>query len=374
MAGSGTVIGRLFGIEIRASRSWAFVLVLVTLMMVSQFESDYPTWGGGATAVAGTATALLFFASVIAHELSHCLVARRFGIQARSISLNFFGGLSWLSRQAVRPFEEFAFSIAGPAANILIGGACLAVWYVGGDSLELVSAVAVRIGVVNLVLAAFNLIPGAPLDGGRVLRAGVWWMTGNYEKGTFAASIGGQVFGALLMMAGLAVTFAGGLGGLLIGLVGYYLLMRARSSLGEVALRRALAGLTVRNLWLDTLPQVERSTTLASFLQDIVPAPNASLDPHFMVVENGVIWGLLPTSHVLKVDSRSWETTRVGEVMTPIDQIEKLSYQTDVMRAMETIFASEVNELPVVDGNEVQGFVGRDSLMRFVASRLGSSG
>src|SRR5262249_43858793 len=118
--GSAMMIGRLFGIEIRASRSWIFVLMMVTLTMASQFEHTHADWGRATTLAAGAVASALFFASVLIHELAHCLVARRFGIRARSITLNFFGGLSWLSRQAVRPFEEFAYSLAGPMANVVI--------------------------------------------------------------------------------------------------------------------------------------------------------------------------------------------------------------------------------------------------------------
>lgn len=368
MAGSEMVIGRLFGIEIRASRSWIFVLGFVTLTMVSQFSG----WGTATAIIAGAGMSLLFFGSVVVHELSHCLVARRFGIQARSISLNFFGGLSYLSRQAERPGEEFAFSIAGPAANLLLGVIFFGLGLLLAPHAEVVSVIAQRTGYVNLILAVFNLVPGAPLDGGRVLRAIVWKMTGSYERGTLVASMVGQAVGALVMMAGLAITFLGELTGLLIGVVGYYLLVRARSSLGEVALRRALEGLTVRNLWLDSLPPIERATTLTDFLRELAPSPTT--DPHFMVVDGGVIWGLLPASRVLRIDARKWDDLSVGDVMTPIDKLEKLSFQTDIMRAMEAVLASETSELPVIDGNEVQGFVGRDALMRFVASRLTANG
>jgi Zn-dependent protease len=372
------IIGRLFGIDIRASRSWIFVLMMVTLTMASQFEHNHPGWGDATAMAAGAVSSLLFFASVLVHELSHCLVARRFGIRARSITLNFFGGQSWLSRQALRPFEEFAYSIAGPLANLAIAGLGLAVAAVAGGDAEVVGSIATQVGYINLILAVFNLVPGAPLDGGRVLRAAVWRLTGSYEKGTLVASIAGQSLGALLMMAGLALTFAraseGDLSGILIGLVGYYLLTRARATLGELALRRALAGLTVRNLWLDTLPHVERSATLTEFLRHLGPGVEMTSDPHFMVVDDGVIWGLLPASRVMQVDSRGGDAVRVGDLMTPIDQIEKLSFQTDIMRAMEAIYASDMNELPVVDNNEIQGFVGRDALLRFVASRLASNG
>jgi len=363
MTPKGMLIGRIAGVEIRASRSWIVILMLAMVVMASQLAREVPGIGGlqlfGLSAVA----TLLFFVSVILHELAHCVVARRFGIEAKSIMLNFFGGL-------LRPVEEFAYTIVGPLVNLVLAAIFLAISLAFKGQIPAVAIVAAQLGSINLILGLFNLVPGFPLDGGRVLRSIVWWMTGSYEKGTFVASLAGQGIGALLLMVGLAVVFAQGLEGLWICLVGYYLLTRARTGMGEVALRRALAGLTVGNLWLDTLPQIERTASLTEFLKRMAPEQTKLADPHFMVVEEGVIWGMLPASRVMQVDSRQWDTASVGDVMTPIDKVQKLSYQTDIMQAIEAVYASDVAELPVIEENEVQGFVGRDALLRFVASRM----
>jgi Zn-dependent protease len=373
MSVNGMVVGRVFGIEIRASRSWVVILLLVTLIMASQLDAiPERTWSQTVSVLGGAVAAVLFFVSVVAHELAHCLAARRFGIEARSIQLNFFGGLSWLSRQARRPVEEFIISVSGPIANVALAAVFIAIGLGLGEAAGIASPVATKVGVVNIILAAFNMIPGFPLDGGRALRAVIWGMTKSYEKGTLWASLAGQGIAAFFMMAGLAWVFASGIDGLWLLIIGYYLFTRARGSLGELALRRALKGLTIGNMWLDTLPEVERSTTLADFLRDLAPGTDTASDPHFMVVEEGVIWGMLPASRVLRVDSRVWDATRVGEVMTPIDKIEKLTYQTEVLRALEAMYASDVRELPVIEENQVQGFVGMDSLLRFVASRMTS--
>jgi Zn-dependent protease len=370
MTPKGMLIGRIAGVEIRASRSWIVILMLAMVVMASQLAREVPSLDAlqllGLSAVA----TLLFFGSIILHELAHCVVARRFGIQAKSIMLNFFGGLSWLTRRPLRPIEEFAYTIVGPLVNLVLAAVLLVVSFLLEGQAPALSVVAAHLGSINLVLGLFNLVPGFPLDGGRILRSVVWWMTGSYEKGTFVASLAGQGIGALLLMVGLAVVFAKGLEGLWICLVGYYLLTRARTGMGEVALRRALAGLTVGNLWLDTLPQIERTASLTEFLKRMAPEQTKLADPHFMVVEEGVIWGMLPASRVMQVDSRQWDTASVGDVMTPIDKVQKLSYQTDIMQAIEAVYASDVAELPVVEENEVQGFVGRDALLRFVASRM----
>ena len=344
--------------------------MLVAISMGMQYGQAHPDWRTMTLVVAGAATSALLFVSVVIHELAHCVVARRFGIQARSITLNFFGGLSWLSRPAVNPLEEFCYSVAGPAANgvlaVLFGGV---VWITSGIA-EPVAAVATRAAALNVLLALFNMLPGFPLDGGRVVRAAVWRITGSYERGTAVASFLGQTIGALTVMVGLAIAFGSDAGGLLVAVLGYYLFMRARAGMGEVVLRRALQGLTVQSLWLRTLPQVERRMSIRAFVDELTRDEPAAADPHFMVVDEGVIWGLLPASRALAVDPDRWDTVVVSDLMTPIDAIEKLSYDTDIVRAMEAIYASAVSELPVVADNVVQGFVGRDALLQFVASRI----
>jgi Zn-dependent protease len=372
MTGSSIRVGTVFGIEVRASRAWAFVILIVAFLMASNYRELHPTWSSSQLITAGAVTSALFVLSVVLHELAHCVVARAFGIQPKSITLTFFGGMSSLGRQARRPIEEFSYAIAGPGANIVLATVFLAVEFWLRDSSPITAAVLSSVGLINAILALFNLVPGFPLDGGRAMRAVIWWMTGSYEKGTVTAAVTGQIVAALLLMAGIATVLAGNLEGLMLGFAGLYLLGRARASLGEVAMRKALQGLTVQNLWLETLPQVERSTSLVEFLRQMPPSREGAPDPHFMVVDEGVIWGLIPVSRVTRIDPDRWTGLTVGDLMTPIDQVEKLSFQTDIVRALEAVAASDVNELPVVDANVVQGFVGRDALMRFVASRLAS--
>ena len=372
MSGSSVRVGTVFGIEVRASRAWAFVILIVAFLMASNYREMHPTWSSSQLIAAGAATSALFVLSVVLHELAHCIVARAFGIQPKSITLTFFGGMSSLGRQARRPIEEFSYALAGPGANVLLAFLFLGADYGLRETFPVASAVFGSVGLINAILAVFNLVPGFPLDGGRAMRAVIWWMTGSYEKGTVAAAVTGQVVAAVLLMAGIATVLAGNLEGVMLGFGGLYLLGRARASLGEVKMRKALAGLTVQNLWLDTLPQVERSTSLVEFLRQLPPSREGAPDPHFMVVDEGVIWGLIPASRVTRIEPDRWSGLTVGDMMTPIDQVEKLSFETDIVRALEAVAASDVNELPVVDANVVQGFVGRDALMRFVASRLAS--
>jgi CBS domain-containing protein len=203
-----------------------------------------------------------------------------------------------------------------------------------------------------------------------MLRAAVWWVTSSLDRATRVASIAGQVVAALCMMVGIAIFLLNDLFGLLIAFLGYYLYSRARASGFELSVRRALNGLTVGSMWLDTLPQVERSTTLLEFARQIGPGLDGMTDQHFMVVDEGVIYGVVAVSHVGRIPAANWPTSRVEDVMKPIADLEKLSFQTEIFRALEAMTRSDIGELPVVENNAVQGFVGREALLRFVSSRI----
>lgn len=373
MAVRELVVGKAFGIEVRASRSWLFVYALVTIAMALQFEVQYSDWSAGAIIAAGIVTSTLLFGSVLLHELAHCIAARSFGINARSVTLNFFGGMSSLGREATRPVEEIVIAASGPAINVALTLMFAVASYVAKPLDGLVATVASYIAGLNFALTIFNLLPGLPLDGGRILRSIAWWLTGSYEKGTRVAAGGGVVLSALLLMLGVALVLAGKLDGLWIGFIGFYLYGRARMSRFELDLRRALEGLTVGSMWLRTLPQVERSLTLDRFAEEIAPGFDGTEDPHFMVVDDGVIWGIIAASHLGRIDASLWSVTKVDEIMTPISQVEKLSMQTEIMRVIDAMNASEVGELPVIENNAVQGFVGREALLRFVSSRVSSA-
>lgn len=362
-------MGRAFGIEIRASRSWLVVFVFFTISMALQF-GQRSSAGSGVALLAGLAASTLLFASVLLHELAHCFAARLFGIEAKSVTLNFFGGMSSLGREAAKPVEDFVIAVSGPLVNVVIAAVGLVVGLAIGDRESLVGQVVEMIAGLNAALAVFNLAPGLPLDGGRALRAVVWWMTKSYERATRIAATAGQGLAALCLMGGLAMLFAGNGNGLILAIVGLYLYTRARASKTDAHVRAALEGLTVASMWLDTLPNVERSATIADFFRDAGPAIDASTDPHFMVVDDGVIYGLVAFSQAARVDRQRWETTSIGDVMVPIARFETLTFQTDIVRALEAMTRSDIGELPVVENNAVQGFVGRESLVRFVTSRI----
>jgi Zn-dependent protease len=366
----GVVIARVSGTEVRASRSWVFVFLFVALLMAVDARKPFealPIW---VPILVGLGGSFILFLSLLFKLVAHCAAARSFGIAVKSVTLSFFGGTASLAREAARPLEEFVIAAAGPVANALLAGVLMAIVTVATSYELAVADTLRRLAGINVALAVFNLAPGLPLDGGRMLRAAVWWVTGSLDRATRIASIAGQVVAALCMMVGIAIFLLNDLFGLLIAFLGYYLYSRARASGFELSVRRALNGLTVGSMWLDTLPQVERSTTLLDFARQIGPGLDGMTDQHFMVVDEGVIYGVVAVSHVGRIPAANWPTSRVEDVMKPIADLEKPSFQTEIFRALEAMTRSDIGELPVVENNAVQGFVGREALLRFVSSRI----
>jgi len=239
-------LGRIFGISIGLHYSWLIIAVLITLTLRSIFHDTNDAWPDGMIWAASILTALLFFVSIVVHELAHALVARSRGLPVRSITLFALGGMAQIERDAADPPTEFWMGIAGPLMSVAIGLLCIGIAVSAGWTSTLppdTPAVAVMLwlGYINFMLAAFNMIPGFPLDGGRVLRAILWWTTGSADRATRIAARIGQGVGFVLIVFGLFRFLEGaGLGGLWMSLIGWFLLEAARASVQMVQSRAEL--------------------------------------------------------------------------------------------------------------------------------------
>src|SRR5689334_1800471 len=223
-------LGRVFGVEIGLHYSWFIIAVLITLSLAQQFQLTNPAWSVTLRWGLGLITAVLFFAAIIAHELSHALVARRRGLPVRSITLFALGGVAQLEKEAEDALTEFLVSIVGPIASAVIGFVCLLLaWALGwtrmAEPTTPLAAMLVWLGYINIGLAIFNLLPGFPMDGGRVLRTAVWWRTGNMQRATRVASLTGQFVAIAFIIFGILRFFGGaGFSGLWTAFIGWFLL------------------------------------------------------------------------------------------------------------------------------------------------------
>jgi Zn-dependent protease len=252
-------LGRVFGIEIGLHYSWFLIALLIVFSLSSQFHASNPQWGDGTILTAAVATAILFFISLLLHELAHSIVATSNGLPVKEITLFALGGVSQIEKNPTSAKLEFWMAFVGPLTSAVIGGVCpLATMAVGGASSDPWMAMLLWLGYINLSMGVFNLIPGYPLDGGRVLRAIIWWKTGDAGRSTRAAAKAGQAVAFMFIAFGIFRFFGGaGIGGLWIAFIGWFLLQAARESYVRVGLAHALEGVRVADVMTRDCPTVE---------------------------------------------------------------------------------------------------------------------
>ena len=366
MTSSSIRLGSLWGIPIGVNYSWFIVFFLITLSLESFFEVEYRQWSDAerwGTALVGS---LLFFASVLAHELSHSLVARRRGIPVRGITLFIFGGVSQMAREASSPGAELAIAIVGPLSSIVLGLVFVGLTLtLSGDSP--VVAISAVLAQVNILLGVFNMVPGFPLDGGRVLRALVWGVSGNFQRATRIATVLGQGMAFLMIAGGVILAFTYSFAtGLWIALIGGFLQMAAGSSARQSRLREALQGFTARDLMGRECPQVLPHSTLKELVEDGILVSGLRC---FAVTVAGRVEGIITLSGIKDVPRREWEQTMVHQVMVPLDQLKAVPPEEDAFRVLELMDEADVNQVPVVQDGEVLGLVSRDGVLHFIRLR-----
>jgi Zn-dependent protease/predicted transcriptional regulator len=372
-------IGRIFGIEIRLHISWLIIFALVFFgLWQGQFEGT--AWSQEKRLVIATLTALLFFCSILAHELSHSLVARRFNMAVSSITLFLLGGVANLRQEPPSAKAEFFMAAAGPAMSVVIGVIGLSIgggdipfvnWSVPGvldirttPSLDGVIAIASYIGTINLYLAAFNMLPGFPLDGGRVLRSIIWALRGDRAKATPIAARGGQLVAGLFVLWGLVQFTDGDALWFWPLLLAYFLYNAATQSMRQEHLGGLVAGTRVAPLMNTTFAAADPRSTIATVVRDLMLPRNLRAVP---VVTNQNFLGLMTTEDVRKIDHDRWATTPVEQVMTPSASLAKLGPDDDLGKALERFGDAVV--LPVVRDGRLVGLLDRDGVLNYIRMR-----
>jgi Zn-dependent protease/CBS domain-containing protein len=365
-------LGSVFGVEIALHYSWFLVALLITFSLAGHFRTTYPEWMPGVAWTSALLTGMLFFVAIVVHELSHALVARRRGLKVRSIVLFALGGLARIETESSDARTEFWMGIAGPIASVLIAALCLGAAYLTGwDPASLPGtpalAVLVWLGYINLTLAVFNMIPGFPLDGGRVLRAAVWWATGDMRRATRVAARTGQVVAGGFVVLGLVRFVMGeGLGGLWIAFIGWFLLTAAGASFGQLELARRLRGLQVRHVMAREWSPVDAYTNLQSFVDEHLLRSGSRC---FVVVRGGTLVGLVTASQVKAVPRSRWPYITVDEVMTPIDAEHAPGPETPLTESLDRMAREDLQELPVVSNGRVEGIVSRVNILQVLRTR-----
>ena len=365
-------IARILGIDLRVHFSWVLIFLLVTFSLADQvFPFTYPTWSQQKTIIVAAITALLFFGSVVVHEFAHALVARRFKMSVSSITLFLLGGVASLTREPPSAKAEFSMAIAGPATSLVIGGIALALSQIVTNSLDTapslqpVEAVTGYLGYVNVAVAVFNLIPGFPLDGGRVLRSIIWGVRRDRGTATRIAARGGQVVAGLFAIWAAYRVFTGDPGGLWMGLIAYFLYGAATQTLQQERVTSAVGGARVGQLMATEFVAVPRSVSIGTLVRDHLLPNNLRAIP---VVDAGLFAGLVTINDLRKVEQEQWPTTPVSAVMTPASEVPTVAADEPLAVALDR-FGPDLPLLPVVADGVLRGLLHRDSVLGYVRMR-----
>src|SRR5579862_4276576 len=287
-------LGKLFGIEIGLHYSWFLIALLITMSLGSQFQESHPEWGSNIIWSLSVLTALLFFVTLLAHEMSHALVARARRLTTRAITLFALGGVAQIEKEPEDAKTEFLVGIVGPFSSAIIGLLCFGVawsagWRWGSAPAAPIEAMFYWLGYINLMLAAFNMIPGFPLDGGRILRAIIWWSTGNGERSTLLAARTGQAVALLFIAFGIFRFFGGaGIGGLWIAFIGWFLMQAAGASYATVALTAGLKDVRVNDVMDRDCTTVDGNLNVQNFVEEHLLRTGRRC---FVVTQNGQVAG-----------------------------------------------------------------------------------
>jgi Zn-dependent protease/CBS domain-containing protein len=374
---SGIRIGRLFGIDIAVHPSWFIVLAFFAYSLATGFfPRVYPDWSPVSTWTVAFIATLLLFVSVLAHEFGHSLVARSQGIPVRGITLFILGGVAQLGREPDTPGREAWMAIAGPLVSAVIGGLTLAGAFLISGPDQLV-AVLTYLGFANLTLLVFNLLPGFPLDGGRVLRALLWRITHDLVRATRWAAAIGQVFAAAFIALGVAeILFTGGFGGIWMILVGWLMIGAARATSRQTQIDHMLTGVPAGRLmtrfdgWLSPYMTLDWAARDRFLDWDTRCLPVSAEDPE---AEYG---GLMCSRDLARAQRERYDRDRVRDVMTPAGELPSVTPETQAVDVLRLLRENAADSAIVVDdGGRLLGFVDVDAILRFVnAGRLRRGG
>jgi Zn-dependent protease/predicted transcriptional regulator len=363
-------LGKVFGIKVGLHFSWFLIAVLIVFSLNAQFHADNAGWSGGLVLGMAVATALLFFVSLLLHELAHSLVAQAHGIPVREITLFALGGVSQIEGESPDAKTEFLIAIVGPLTSFVIGLLCLGAALVLPQALQgavsPAKATLSWLGYINLALGAFNLVPGYPLDGGRVLRALLWWKSGNAERATHTAAATGQVVGGLFVTFGIVQFFFGrDFGGLWIAFIGWFLLQAAGETRRQAGFKHAMQDVHVSDIMSHDCATVDGRQSV----QDVVERLLHSGRRCFVVLDDGHVAGLVTPHEIRQIERSRWPVTLVDAVMRPLAGLQSVRPDAPLATALEVMARQNVNQLPVMSNSHLEGVLSRAEVVNYLQTR-----
>lgn len=372
--GRSIQLGKIFGIPFRLDYSWFLIFIFVTVLLSYFYFPDFAkqnefSWSTAACWILGVITSLLFFASVLAHELAHSIVGIRGGIPVKSITLFFFGGVAHIGKEASRPIQELKMAAAGPLCSIALAGIFYGISWLSSGFNEYLAALTWWLAMINAILAIFNMIPGFPLDGGRVLRSIVWLATGDYMRATRIATMAGYGVSYLFILGGFFMMFflrGGWFNGLWFIFIGFFLNSAVRMTYRQTTLRDSLKGFTAQDVMTRDFPSVPRHLTIRELVQRHFLTTSSQC---FLVSDGEMVQGLLTLHQIKDVPQEYWDITTSGQAMTPVEELKMVRPGDDALSILERMDEENLNLVTVVREGRVIGVILRDYLIRF-AQRL----
>ena len=373
MRRDGIQIGRVYGIPIFLHGSWFIIFGLIAVSFYYEFAALQLDLPMARLVGLGLMTSALFFGSLVFHEMAHSVMAKHYKIPVVSITLFVFGGVSRIAREPERALEEFNIAVAGPLSNFLLAGGFWLVARQGRANSNLIlSTLAGTLAGINFMVAALNLIPGFPLDGGHILRAIAWGFNKDFARSTRIAARSGQViaYGMIALGAVAALTsylprLGGPVGGLWLMFIGWFILSAAKQSEAHVEARGALQGLRVADIMTPELPTIGREISLEDYAREVM---NTDRRAH-LVVAHGELVGLITAEALNAVPQHDWEVTSVQAVMLPKNKLHWAAPEEPALSLLDRMRTVGMQQMPVIAGGSVVGIVTRDSILRVLQAR-----
>lgn len=368
--GRGTVpLFRVAGIQVSLDYSWFIIFALITWSLsAGYFPRHFRGLGQSVYWTVGTVTSVLFFLSIVLHEIMHSLVAMRFGIAIRSITLFIFGGASHLSHEAKSPWSEFIIAFAGPATNIVLGLVLLGIrTHFPWESAPIIAVVFNYLAWINILIGLFNLVPAFPLDGGRMLRAVAWWKTGSPSYAIRLSTDMGKGFSLAIISLGALEVFTGSLlAGLLVVLVGLFLRSMAYAGMEGFMLSHALENMKVRNImirdWVSVPPDLSVERLVADYIL------NSSMR-EFPVESDEKLLGTVSLENILALTKEERKRSAVRDIMVPVSSESEISPDDSLSEALRLMISSNINHLLVMENGRMVGMITRKGVIRLMELR-----
>src|SRR5277367_2517563 len=368
----GMRIGKILGIPIYLHSTWVIVFAGLTYLLFSQFEQQQPEWTPTRLWSVGLSTSVLFFASLLFHELAHSVVAQHYKIRVLSITLFIFGGVASIERDPAKAIQEFNIAVAGPLASGLLAALFLGLIKVFPGN-ETVVLVCTWLWTTNLLLAVFNLLPGFPLDGGRIFRAIVWGATKNFSRATRVAGTTGRLIAYAMILLGGFTVFKGKefiAYGLWTVFVGFFLLNAAQESVAQLAIRETLSGLRAADVMSNEVPTVGRAISLEDYGAEVLRTGRRC---HLVITDDRLV-GMMNVHTLNSVPRDEWAHNSVQAVMIPRERILWATPDEPLLGLLERLLTADINQMPIVSGSDdgaaqIIGMVSRDSILRVMKTR-----